>query len=211
MAIRVVLIEDHLLALQAMSAALKKEPDIEVVATTTGKDDPLRLARETRANVVILDAKVRMPGTDPVTMVVNLKRVCPAIEVLVLIGHDDDVLVSKLIDAGVRGCLFKTDEQTLSLGTIVRRLSKRELLFSQRILQTYFDPFKPILALRELSVLRLAAEGLTNGAIAEQLMLSDSTVRNYLFSIYAKLGISKKERWNPRVVAINKARKLGLL
>jgi DNA-binding NarL/FixJ family response regulator len=211
MAIRVVLIEDHLLALQAMSAMLKNEPGIDVAATTTGEDHPLRLVNDVQPDVAILDVDVQVFDTDPITTVENLKRVCPASKVLMLVRREESFLATMLVDAGARGCLLKSDEQILSLGTVVHRLFDGEVIYSQGVLQKYFDPSKPVLSPRELTVLRLVAQGWTNGEIADHLTISDSTVRNYLSSIYRKLGIVPKKGRNSRIIAINRARKLGLL
>jgi DNA-binding NarL/FixJ family response regulator len=107
--------------------------------------------------------------------------------------------------------MLKTEHDVLSLRQTVRRLHQGELIYPQEILQTYFDLSSPILTPRELEVLRLAARGMTSSAIGDELGISDSTVRNYLTSVYEKLGVSADGTWNARVLAINRARELGML
>jgi DNA-binding NarL/FixJ family response regulator len=84
-AIRVAVIGDQLLVLQAVSATLRVNPDVQVVASDTGDAYLLRLVRETRPNVVILDVSVRVGDLDPVIAVETLKRACPTIQILALL------------------------------------------------------------------------------------------------------------------------------
>ena len=211
MAIRVVLIEDQLLVLEGMKAALGNHPAIEVVATITGQDDALRLIRETRPDVVVLDLDVKGADLVSATEIATLECICPKVRVLVLVGRDDAFLVRELIDAGVRGCLFGSDEETLSLGTVVCQIFEGEPVYSRKVMAKYIELSKFALAPRELDVLRLADEGLLNERIAEHLAISSSTVRNYLSAAYTKLGISQKAGMNSRVCALNRARRLGFL
>ena len=214
MAIRIIVIENHLLALQTMSAELGRYADIEVVDTITdtiGKTDLSQLIRENRPDIVVLDLSVRMSNIDPVTAVATLEDNYPDVAVLVLISREDDFLVRGLIDAGVNGCLFSSDEQVLSLGTVVRKISEAKSAHSRKVMERYFELRDITLAPRELEILRLMAEGLSNNEIAERLTVSSSTVRNYLSSAYAKLDVSRKAGVNCRVCAINRAKQLGLL
>lgn len=211
MTIRVVLIEDHPLALRGMLATLKKDPDIEVVAAATGDGDPLGVVREAGPDVIVFDVNTRLQGVDSVTMVVNLTRVCPTASILALVGPEEDALLRGLIQAGARGCLLKTEHHVLELRRTVRRLHRGELILPQEILKTYFALPNPVLTPRELEVLRLAARGMTSSAIGDELGISDNTVRNYLSSVYEKLGVSGDGTWNVRILAINRARRLGLV
>lgn len=211
MAIRVVMIGDHLLVLQAVSAMLKGDPDITVVASDTGRGDLSRLVREARPDVVILDLSVRGNDLDPAATAETLKRGYPAVEILALIGRDDGVFVRGLVDAGVTWCLFNDDERLLSLGTVLRRVSRGERGYSQGIMEMYLDGPRAALTPNELAILRLAAEGLSNHAISKQLMIADKTVRNSLSAVYTKMDISRGNGVNSRVEAINRARELGLL
>lgn len=205
------MIEDHLLVQEAVSTALKAHSDIEIVASDTGEADFLRLIRETRPDVVIFDVGVGMHDPDPVAAVEAIRRTSPRTEVLALVGRGDGLFVRGIIEAGARGCLLKDDEQILSLGAVVRRISRGERVYSQEAMEMYFDLSNVDLRPQELTILDLVADGLSNVAIAERLGISSSTVRNCLSAVYAKLGTSQEAGVNPRVDAINRARQLGLL
>jgi DNA-binding NarL/FixJ family response regulator len=211
MTIRALIIEDQPLALRGMLTNLKKDSGIDVVAAVSGGGDPLRAARKSQPDVIIFDVTTKPRSLDPIGTIRNLKRVCPEGNILALVGTDDAVLVRGLIHAGARGCLVKTEHDVLALREKVRRLARGELIYPQEVLQRYFCPAKTALTPREAEVLRLAAKGLTSSAIADSLGISNSTVRSHLSSVYAKFGIEGNETWNPRVVAINRARQLGLL
>ena len=124
MTVRVAVIGNHLLALQAVSLMLRGSPDIEVVTRDTGEADLLRVTRETQPDIAIIDFSVRARDLDPSMAIEALKQACPTVQILALIGHDDTASVRGIIDAGVQGCLFSNDEQLLSLDTVLRRIVK---------------------------------------------------------------------------------------
>jgi two-component system response regulator DesR len=211
MTVRVVVIGNHLLALQAVSATLRGNPDIEVVTRDTGEANLLRVTRETRPDIVIIDFSVRTPALDPGMAVEVLKQACPTVEILALIGHNDSASVRGIIDAGARGCLFSDDEQLLSLSTVLRRIARGERTYSQAVLEGYMNHPYCALTPHQLAVLRLAAEGLSDRTIAKRLAISPQTVRNHLCNIYTRLGVSSQTGMNRRVGAINRAKRLGLV
>ena len=211
MTIRVAVIEEHLLVLQALSAMLRAHPVIEVVAACTDGSDCLRLVKQARPDVVIFDFVSRTRKLDPVAAVDVLKRTCPGVEILALLDRDDGVSVRGIIEAGARGCLLRDDEHVLSLAEVACRIAAGERVYSQEVVERYFDLPDTALTPQELAMLRLASEGMSNNAIAERLVMASSTVRNRISSIYGKLGTSREAGVNPRVHAINKARQLGLL
>jgi DNA-binding NarL/FixJ family response regulator len=106
--------------------------------------------------------------------------------------------------------LLTDDLRTLSLGEVVRRMSQGNVVYSQQIMERYFQLSDLALTPRELDVLGMAAQGLSNGEIARQLCVSPVTVRNHLSNIYAKLDVPQEAGVNSRVYAINSARHLGL-
>jgi DNA-binding NarL/FixJ family response regulator len=197
MTIRVVVFENHLLALMGISAELSQDPEIEVVAALVnvrGTDGLLQLIHEKDPQVVIFDLSLKVSCLDPFETIPALKERYPEVEIVVLIGHEDGILIRWLVSHRVMGCLFNDDERIQSLGTVVHRVTEGKLVYSQRIVERYFQLFELALTPRELDVLYLAGEGLSSGGIAERLSISPLTIRDYLSHIYAKLGVRARKR-----------------
>jgi two-component system response regulator DevR len=212
MPIRVVVIEDHPLVLKAILDELNAQPDIEVVETGTHGAALHRLVRRTSPDVVVLDLGMPESEFDPVLAVKSLRQTHPDVQILVLTGYDDGVWVKELIAAGARGYVLKSDDLSLSLPNGVRTVHTGGRFYSQEVTDKYFAYQEAsLLTNQELAVLRLAALGLTNARIGEELGLAERTVRNYFSVIYGKLGIKADKSVNSRIAAINKAKDLGLL
>jgi DNA-binding NarL/FixJ family response regulator len=94
---------------------------------------------------------------------------------------------------------------------VARKVAEGKLAYSQEIVERYFHLSDLILTPRELDVLYLAGEGMSNCEIADRLSISPVTIRNHLSNVYAKLGIPQDARWSPRVCAIKMARELGVM
>ena len=213
MTIRVVVVENHLLALKGISAELSQHPEIEVVAALIGgrgTGDLVRLIHDKDPHVVIFDLSLKVSCLDPFETISALKERYPEVEIVVLIGQEDGILIRWLVSHRVMGCLFNDDERIQSLGTVVHKVTEGKLVYSQQIMERYFQLFELALTPRELNVLYLAGDGLSNLAIAERLAISRVTIRNHLSRIYAKLGVRQESRLSPRVCAVNMARHLGI-
>jgi DNA-binding NarL/FixJ family response regulator len=212
MPIRVAVIEDHPLMLKAVVQELDGQDDIKVVGTADHGSELLRLARETCPDVIILDLGMASGTFEPASAVKTLREACPKVEVLVLTGYEDATWVRELIAAGAQGYVLKSDDLSLCLPEGVRKVHTGGRFYSPAATEKYFSHAgDDLLEDQELALLNLAAQGLSNARIGQELKLSAKTVRNYFTSIYAKLGIEMKEGLHSRVAAINKARELGLL
>jgi DNA-binding NarL/FixJ family response regulator len=213
MTIRVVVVENHLLALKGISAELDQHSEIEVVAALAGErdtDDLLQLVQDKDPHLIILDLSLKVSCLDPLEIIPTLRKAYPEVEIVVLIGHEDWILIRWLLSRKVMGCLFSDDEQIQSLGAVVHKVADGKLTYSQEIVERFFQLFEIALTPRELDVLYLVGEGLSNGEIAERLSISPVTIRNHLSNIYAKLGVPQEAGLSPRVCAINLARHLGM-
>jgi DNA-binding NarL/FixJ family response regulator len=213
MTIRVAVVENHLLALKGISAELSQHPEIEVVAVLAngrGAEDLLRLIHDKDPHLIILDLSLKVSCLDPFEIIPTLNERYPEVEIVVLIGHEDGILIRWLVSHKVMGCLFSDDEQIQSLGAVVHKVADGKLAYSQEIVERYFRLSGLTLTPRDLDVLYLAGEGLSNCEIADRLSISPLTVRNHLVSIYAKLGVPQEAGINPRVYAVKMTRQLGL-
>jgi DNA-binding NarL/FixJ family response regulator len=214
MAIRVVVVEGHLLALRGISTELDKIPDIQVVAALSGcvqVSDLLELMRAKNPHLAVLDLSLKVACLDPFETIPALKERYPEVKIVALVGREDVILIRWLVSHKVTGCLFSDDKQTQSLGAVARKVAEGKLAYSQEIVERYFHLSDLVLTPRELDVLYLAGEGMSNCEIANRLSISPVTIRNHLSNVYAKLGIPQDARWSPRVCAIKMARELGVM
>ncbi len=211
--IRLILADDHVMLRQGTLAMLARESDLTVVGEANDGAEAVRLAETLRPDVVVMD--VRMPGMNGIEATRQIRNRWPSVQVLVLTAHDDDEYVFALLEAGANGYLLKTAPvadlvraiRTVAAGesamapSIVRKLVNR---VSGRKAQEAEDEFEALTG-REMEVLKLLAQGMTNKQIADTLIISDRTVQTHLSNIFGKLGV------NSRTEAILIAMKRNLL
>lgn len=213
MSIRVLIVERHALARKAMIIALKKHPDIDVVAAVDGDleaEELVELAEKRRPDVAIFDFSTKVPGVGSFSVVEALRSRQSKLRLLALVRRADGILIRRLRLLKVTGCLFSDDGCSLALGTAVRNVYDGRLTYSQGIYELAFQHLDERLTKRELDVLSLLGEGLSNKGIAKCLSISTFTVQNHISSIYGKLGIPQGASKNRRVCAINAARRSDL-
>jgi DNA-binding NarL/FixJ family response regulator len=214
MAIRVAIVEDHPLMVKAIVEVLSNQPDITVVGTSNHGFELPKLVRETSPDVVILDLGMTGENFEPISAVQTLLHEHPELRILILTGYDDEIYVRQLVDAGAYGYVLKSDDLSLELPNGVRRVFDGKRFYSTAVVDKIFADQKPEevrLSEQELVVLRLAARGHSNTSIAQSMNVSERRVRNLLSGVYSKFDIREAETINVRIVAINKARELGLL
>jgi DNA-binding NarL/FixJ family response regulator len=206
--IRVLLADDQRVVREGLGTLLGLLEGIELVGTAGDGEEALALAAERNPDVVLMD--LRMPGGDGVTAIAELAQRGFAGNVLVLTTYDTDADVLPAIEAGATGYLLK-DVPREELFRAVRSAARGEAVLSPavatRVVGQVRDPGPgdSALSARELEVLRLVAQGLTNRRAAEQLFVSEATVKTHLLHVYAKLGV------NDRAAAVAEAYERGLL
>ena len=206
--IRVVIVEDHRMFAQALSAALDEADDIAVTAAVGTTREGIEAAHTTQPDVVLMD--YRLPDGDGVEAARRIKAAHPDIKVVMLTAASDDSVLSQAIQAGCSGYLTK-DHTVDELVLAVRAAYNGEALISpamlSRLLERLSDRSRPgaDLTSRETEVLRLLAEGLSNQAIAAQLDIRLATVRNHVQSVIEKLHAHSK------LEAVAVAMRMGLI
>jgi DNA-binding NarL/FixJ family response regulator len=215
--IRIVIADDHPVFRFGLRALLNAMPDTEVVGEVTSGEEVVALARSVRPDVILMD--INMPGINGIEATRRIREAQPDIRILIVTMLEDDSVFAAM-RAGARGYMVKGSEPAEMLRAI-RAVADGEAIFSPGIaerLMHYFAnppasasdtaksaaPAFPDLTEREREVLSLIAQGLTNGAIAERLILSPKTVRNYITEIFSKLQVAD------RAQAIIRARNAGL-
>jgi DNA-binding NarL/FixJ family response regulator len=201
--IRLVIADDHPIVRDGLSAVFERDPAFEVVGEAADGAEAVRLARELRPDVVLMD--LRMPGMDGVAAITELG---PGVRVLVLTTYDTDSHVLPAIEAGATGYLLK-DAPRADLLRAVRASARGEAVLAPsvaaRLMNRVRTPGGGPLSNRELEVLELVAAGATNREAAKRLFITEATVKTHLLNIYAKLGVSD------RASAVAEAYNRGLL
>jgi len=211
MKIRVILINTWPLFSREVTELLETDPHIEFLGTFTGEDDSLEHPREAQPDVVILNVAAASPQSDPLNTIVMTRKLYPSTEFVVMLIPEYTRLVKSLIDdLGVRGCLFMSDKETLSLAQVVRQVYQKEHIYSHSIMNHYFKQNHSTLTVQELSVMRLSCQGVKPKKIAEKMGLAPSTIRNIRHTAYQKLDISLEDGV-PIILACTQLKTMGLL
>jgi DNA-binding NarL/FixJ family response regulator len=206
--IRIVVADDHQVVRSGFAALLGTQPDFTVAGTASDGAEAVRISRELRPDVVLMD--VRMPGTDGIEATRQLAAAPDSPEagprILILTTFDLDEYVYDALCAGASGFLLK-DVTAERLFDAVRVVAAGEALLAPAVTRRLISEFarlrprrEPLLpgpalgglaalTARETQVLRLVAEGLSNPEIAERLVVTEETVKTHVSRVLTKLGL----------------------
>jgi DNA-binding NarL/FixJ family response regulator len=192
--IRVALIDDHPLILKIVRQELSRDLDMQIVWESQDSAEMMaRIAREV-PDVLVLVLSFSGQAFEPVAAVRDLQARFPHMAILILTGHDDPVWIEELLRAGAKGYVIKSEDFSLRLADAVRTVAQgRTFLSPSAALGLSAAHRRHTLTARERSILRLAAQGLSNAEIAETLGIANPTVRNHLSNIYGKLGVDNRD------------------
>ena len=207
MTVRVLIVDDHPVVRDGLRGMLQAQADLEVVAEAADGHQALAAVARHHLDVVLMD--LRMPELDGVEATRRIRTDHPNVKVLVLTTYDTDADILHAIEAGATGYLLK-DAPRDQLFSAVRAAARGETVLAPSVAARLADsvrsrPDHEQLTARELDVLRLVADGLTNRAIAGRLHVSEATVKTHLVHSYAKLGV------DDRTAAVMAALERGLL
>jgi DNA-binding NarL/FixJ family response regulator len=194
--IRILLVDDQDLLRQGLASLLALEEDLEIIGQASHGQEAIAQATELQPDVILMD--VRMPVCDGVTATKEIHQRFPWIRILVLTTFDDDEYIWQSLQAGALGYLLKSTPSS-QLANAIRTLYQGHSQLGPSIASKVFaqmnsQPSEPPttnhhFSDRETEILQLLGQGLNNKEIAQQLYLTEGTVKNHISRILAELGM----------------------
>jgi NarL family two-component system response regulator LiaR len=196
--IRVLIVDDHTIVRKGITALLSTEPDISVVGEARDGAEAIAQARRLQPEVILMD--LVMPEVDGITAIRHIAARQPAINILVLTSFASDDRILSAVKAGARGYLLKDSspkELVRAIHQVHRGESSLHPMVARKLLQELSRPAQPSTAStpltdRELEVLQLVAQGLSNREIADRLEIKEATVRTHVSNILNKLHLDSR-------------------
>jgi NarL family two-component system response regulator LiaR len=197
--ITVLIVDDHDVVRQGVHAYLDALPDFTVVGEAESGDAAVELARDLVPDVALMD--LVMPGTDGVEATRKVKNVSPRTQIVVLTSYHQDEHIFPALRAGAISYMLK-DVKMEELAEAIRRAARGEATLhprvAVRVIQEFhgarnqgLNPFTELTE-REMEVLKLIANGMTNSEIAEGLVISENTVKGHVSNILSKLHLADR-------------------
>jgi DNA-binding NarL/FixJ family response regulator len=205
-ATRILLVDDHVIFRDGIREILENEDDLVVVGEAGTSSETITLAEQTRPDVIVLD--VEIPGEPVTNTVARLRHCAHGSRVVILSMYDEPQMVRQLLGLGVRGYLLKTvtAQELISAIRGVSTDDERTVLAVSSASLTQLHGAGPgPLSDRELEIMNLVAQAMSNSQIAYQLRITEGTVKRHLRNVFAKLGAVS------RIDAVNKATAASLL
>ncbi len=204
--IRLLIVDDHPVVRDGLRGMFAGDPDFLVLGEATNGAEAVDLAQSLCPDVVLMD--LRMPGMDGTSAIRRMDALGLPARVLVLTTYDTDRYIVPAVDAGAIGYLLK-DAPRAELLRAVRAAARGESVLAPtvatRLLNQMRSPTYETLSEREIEVLHLITQGLSNREAATKLFISEATVKTHLVHIYAKLDV------NDRAAAVAAAYERGLI
>ncbi|MGC2111219.1 MAG: response regulator transcription factor [Candidatus Korobacteraceae bacterium] len=193
--IAIVIADDHAVLRESLAALLQSQADFEVVGAAADGEEALRLVREHRPRVLVLD--LFMPQSDGFEVLRTLDRAGDRVASVVLTGSESQNDYVRVVRLGARGLVLKGDDPR-KLFNAIRIVAEGELAFSDEIARSVLDSMVSVqaaipasldrLSERERQISYMVAQGMRNRDIATQLCISENTVKRHLQSIFSKTG-----------------------
>ena len=200
--IRIVIADDHEVVRIGLCAVLNLTPGLKVVGHAARMEEAKKLCLRLKPDLMLLD--IRLPDGSGIDAARDILSACPDTRILFLTSYADDHTVLEAILSGAQGYLLK-DIASVELIRAIRSVSAGETLMDSRLTRQTLHWVKnlstdqrqarrAVLSPQEQRILPLVAQGLTNKEIADQLQLSDKTIKNYLANVYSKLQVGRRSQ-----------------
>jgi NarL family two-component system response regulator LiaR len=197
--IRILIVDDHAVVRKGLSAILETEETFEVVGEAANGNQAVWKTRSLQPDVILMD--LVMPEKDGIAAIKEIKKDDPQAKILVITSFSEDEKVFPAIKAGALGYLLKDsspDELMQAIQEIYQGKASlhptiaRKLIMELKQDEPKSQPSEQVLTAREVDVLNLIAHGLSNQEIANQLMVSETTVRFHVSNILSKLHLANR-------------------
>ena len=203
--IRIVVADANLMACGMVSAGLKRRSQFEVVSYTTSVDELLRLVENAAPEVALIGSTLQDGIFSGLSVLEEIHSKYPEMRLVLLIDSSEPEVVVQAFRAGARGVFDRSESHFERLCKCILRVHQGQIWAKTQQLEFIVNALRPMTSLRvvdakgknlltkrEEDLVRLVADGLGNRDIARQLDLSENTVKNYLFHVFDKLGISNR-------------------
>ncbi|RZU35156.1 response regulator [Edaphobacter modestus] len=201
--IKILAVDDHPLLREGIAAVIEGEEDMELVAEATNGHEAIKLFRDHRPDVTLMD--LQMPGMSGIDAIVAIRAEFPNARFVVLTTYQGDVQALRALKAGASGYLLKNMLRKELLDTIRAVDAGRRRIPPEIAAELADHVTEDALSDREVEVLRRVATGNSNKIIGAQLSVSEATIKGHMKSILAKLGA------NDRTHAVTIAVKRGFI
>ena len=212
--ITIMLAEDHIIVRESIRRSLEKVENFEVIGEAGDGEEAVTMTGRLKPNVVIMD--ISMPKLNGIEATKKIKEILPGTIILVLTAYDYEQYIFPLLEAGAAGYLLK-DVSSNELINAIQTVYRGEAVLHPAIARKVMERFKTnlsepvkektldVLTEREMTIIKMAAQGKSNVQIADELKLSVRTIESHLGAIFNKLGVGS------RTEAVIKAMKKGWL
>lgn len=199
--ITILLAEDHTLVRQGICQFLEREKDLEVVGEASDGEEAVRLAKQLKPDVIIMD--IAMPKLNGIEATKQIKQLPFSTHILILTAYDYEEYIFPILEAGAVGYLLKDMNANELIGAI-HTVYKGESILHPAVARKLIEQFRnssvkygreqalDLLSEREAEVLKMVAKGMSNKEIAKELFLSVHTVESHLGSTFSKLGVCSR-------------------
>ena len=196
--IRILITDDHAVVREGLRTLIGTEPGMEIVGEAADGIEAVQLACDLEPDVILLD--MVMPRMGGLEAIHEIKRQCPEAHILVLTSFSDDEMVFPAIKAGALGYLLKNttpDRLLIAIRDVHQGKPSMSSDIANKLLRELqrtsdLPPTEEPLTEREMDVLKLVAQGLTNQEIAEKLVVGEGTVRTHVSNILSKLHLANR-------------------
>jgi len=196
--IRILIVDDHTIVRDGLQALINAEPGMQVIGVGADGDEAIEKARALQPDVILLD--LIMPRKDGIQATAEIKKENPAARILILTSFAEDHQVFSAIKAGAIGYLMKdtsSDDLIQAIRDVYQNKPALQPAIARKLMRDIQNPSgqaqaESALTEREIEILQMVAQGRTNQQIADELFLSERTVRTHITNILAKLHLENR-------------------